>query len=316
MKYVEFGTTGQKVSIVALGCMSLNPGRPEYGKPAVHRAFELGITLFDTADMYGKGKSEEILGEALREGKIPRDQVIIASKCAAIQYERTWTWNLSADHIKTSCEGSLKRLGMDYIDLYQPHRIDYLAHPEETARALEDLKADGKIQHVGVSNYIPDEIRALSAYTRIETLQTLFSLLQQEPLETGLAAVCLEKKMNILCYSPLRGGFLTGSKLFTHTFDKSFGDWQEQREHGVVAQLTAFADKRGVTPGQLALAWLMQLPGGVIPLVGSANPAHVEEAVEAADIELARDEWYELTVIGRGRPMRWRQRPYAYLKDH
>ena len=315
MKYVELGTTGEQVSLVALGCMSLTPSAKERSIATVHRAYELGITLYDTADIYGDGESEKLLGEAIREGNIPREKVIIASKCAALRYENVYTWNLSAAYIKECCEGSLKRLGMDYIDLYQPHRIDYLAHPEETARALEDLKAEGKIRQVGVSNYTPDEIRAISAYTRVEALQTLFHLLIQEPLEGGLAAVCLEKKMNMLCYSPLAGGLLTGNKPLPHTFDQGFGDWQEQREQGVVAQVKIVADRYGVTPGQISLAWLMALPGGVIPLVGTGNPDHIAEGATAADIELARDDWYELTIIGRGRRMRWRGRPYVYLKD-
>ena len=315
MKYVELGTTGQNVSLIALGCGSLVPSAKQRSITTVHRAFELGITLFDTADIYGSGESEKILGDALREGKISREQVVIASKCGALRYEHVYTWNLSAAYIKECCEASLKRLGMEYIDLYQPHRIDYLTHPEETARALEDLKAEGKIRHVGVSNYTPNEMRAISAYTRVEALQTRFNLLDHEPLEIGLAAVCLEKKMTILCYSPHAGGLLSGNKPLPRTFDQGFGDWQEQREQGVVAQIKIVAERYGVTPGQASLAWLTALPGGVIPLVGTGNPDHVAEGAKAADIELAREDWYELTIIGRGRRMRWRGQPYAYLKD-
>ncbi len=315
MKYVEFGTTGQKISAIAFGCMSLTREREDNGKAAVLRAFELGITLFDTADIYGRGISEEILGEALREGKISREQVIIASKCSIVSpgMNDAYTYkayDLSPAYMKASCEASLKRLGTDYIDLYQPHRIDYLTHPEETARALDELKTEGKIRHVGVSNYTPDEIRALSAYVRVESLQTQFSLLHLEPLETGLASVCLEKKMNILCWSPLYGGILTGTKSLEHQ------NWQQQREAGVVTQVGEFARKYGLTLGQVSLAWLMHLPGGVIPLVGTANADHIEAATQALDVQLARDDWYELMVIARGRPMPWRQRPYVYVNEH
>jgi len=198
---------------------------------------------------------------------------------------------------------------MDYLDLYQPHRIDYLTHPEETARALEDLKAEGKIRHVGISNYTPDEIRALSAYTRLESLQTQFSLLHLEPLETGLTAVCHEKKMAMLPWSPLHQGVLTGGRALPHD------DWQQQREAGVVAQLKPFANAYGVTLGQLSLAWLMAQPGSVIPLVGTANPKHLTEAAGAVGITLDRDDWYELMVIARGRSMPWGQRPYVYTKE-
>ncbi len=315
MEYVELGTTGQEVSAVGLGCMSLNRETADRGKVAVTRAFELGITLFDTADIYGQGQSEEILGEALREGKIAREQVVIASKCGivfqgmvdAYTYK---AYDLSPAYLKASCEASLKRLGTDYIDLYQPHRIDYLTHPEETARALDALKAEGKIRHVGVSNYIPDELRALSGYIRVESLQTQFSLLHIEPLESGLASVCLENQMNILCWSPLYRGILTGTKSLAHA------DWQQQREQGMIAQVAKFAQEYGLTLGQIALAWLMQLPGGVIPLVGTANAAHIEEATKAVGVKLARDDWYELLVIARGRPMPWEQRPYIYIKTH
>lgn len=314
MKYVQFGMTDLQVSAVALGCMSLTEETVEQGKATVLRAFELGINFFDTADIYSRGQSEVILGEALREGKIPREKTVIASKCGIIFQDMNEAYNykaydLSCDYIKESCEASLLRLGFDYIDFYQPHRIDYLTHPEETACALEELKAEGKIRHAGISNYTSDEIRALSNYTRLESLQTQFSLLHIEPLETGLASVCLEKKMSTLCWSPLHKGILTGKKSLPHN------DWQSQREVGIVAQVQPFAEKYGVTLGQLSLSWLMHLPGPVIPLVGTANPDHIAEATAAVNITLARDDWYELMVIARGRPMPWGQRPYVYVKE-
>ncbi len=314
MKYTARGTTDLKVSVLAFGGLSLTPEKAEEGKKAVQHAVEQGINIFDTADVYGRGSAEKILGEALRQGGIKREDVVIASKCGIVfqgmnQAYTYKAYDLSRGYIKSSCEASLQRLGMDYIDLYQFHRIDYLVHPEETARALEDLRAEGKIRHAGISNYTVDEIRALSSYTRLESLQTQFSLLHIEPLETGLNAVCLEKKMNILCWSPLDQGVLTGAVALDHD------DWQQQRQAGVVAQLRAFAAERGATPGQLALAWLMHLPGGVIPLVGTANADHMDEAIKAVGISLERDDWYELMVIARGRPMPWGQPPYLYFKE-
>lgn len=314
MRYVEFGHTGKKVSALAMGCMSLQPDKLEESKATVRRAYEEGITFFDTADIYGRGDSETILGEALQEANIPREEIFVATKCGIIfqgmdpAYEYK-AYDLSAEYIKTSCECSLERLGMDYVDLYQPHRIDYLTHPEETARALEELEEEGKIRYTGVSNYTVEEIRALSAHTQLTSLQTQFSLLHLEPLETGLASVCLEKGMTTLCWSPLHKGVLTGTRPLSHD------DWQLQREAGVVEQLRPFAEAYGVTLGQLSLAWLMQQPGPVIPLVGTANPEHIAEATGAADLELARDDWYELMVIARGRPMPWGQRPYVYIKE-
>lgn len=314
MEFVELGQTGLKVSALALGCMSLTHENEKKSQASVLKAFELGINFYDTADVYTNGQSEEVLGAALKAGKIARDDVVIASKCGIVfqglvpeyQYK---AYDLSSDYIKASVEKSLKRLGTDYIDLFQPHRIDYLTHPEETAKAFEELKAEGKVRHVGVSNYTPDEIRALSAYIRLESLQTQFSLLHLEPLETGLLATCQEKKMNILCWSPNHRGVLAGKDGFSHA------DWQEQRELGVVTQVADFAKRYGWTSGQIALAWLMQLPGGVIPLLGTANPEHVAEAVDAVGKKLNRDDWYELMVIARGRPMPWGQRPYLYTKE-
>ncbi|MBD04653.1 MAG: hypothetical protein CME24_09945 [Gemmatimonadetes bacterium] len=303
MRTVQLGSTDLHVSAIAYGGMSLIGDRAEEGIAAVAAAFEQGINFFDTADVYGRGEAESILGSALKEAGINRDDVVIASKCGIVfqgmepAYDYK-AYDLSEDYLIKSCEASLERLG-----------VDYLTHPEETAAALEKLQADGKIRHAGVSNHTADEIRALSAYTRIESLQTQFSLLHLEPLETGLSAVCCEQQMSILCWSPLQRGALTGMRTFDH------GDWQQQREAGVVAQVETMAQALGVTAGQLSLAWLMQLPGGVIPLVGTANADHITEAIQAADISLARDDWYELMVIGRGRPMPWGQRPFTYTKE-
>lgn len=314
MKKVNLGTTDRQVSALAFGCMSLKPETKEQGKRAVLTALELGINFFDTADVYGPYDSELILGEALRESKITREEVVIASKCGIVfqGMNTAYTYkayDLSPGYIKTSCEASLQRLGVDYIDLYQPHRIDYLTHPDETARALEDLRSEGKIRHIGVSNYTVDEIRAIAAYMRLESLQTQFSLLHLEPLETGLAAVCLEKGLSVLCWSPLHRGVLTGGVALAHD------DWQKQRELGIITQLQPFAVKYDLTLAQLTLAWLMQLPGGVIPLVGTANAEHIREAAAASEITITRDDWYEMLVVARGRPMPWGQRPYTYLKE-
>ena len=314
MRTLELGRTGLQVSPVAFGCMSLVSERKAQSLAAVQRAFDLGINFFDTADVYGQGDSETILGEALRAGNIPRDKIVIASKCGIVfqgmNPDYTYkAYDLSATYLKRSCEASLQRLGVDYIDLYQPHRIDYLTHPQETARALEDLQTEGKIRHVGISNYTADEIRMLTAYLRVDSLQTQFSLMFLEPLETGLTAVCLEKQMSVLCWSPLHKAALTGKGHFSHD------NWQAQREAGIVAQLRPFAEQYGVSLTQLALAWLMQLPGGVIPLVGTANPDHIAEAAAASQVTLERDDWYEMLVIARGRPMPWGQRPDLYVNE-
>lgn len=313
MKTVELGTTGRQVSAIALGCMSLTHENEKASVATVARARELGIDFFDTADVYTRGESEEVLGKALKEAGVAREDVVIASKCGIVfpgmepAYEHK-AYDLSADYLKKSVEASLKRLDTDYIDLFQPHRIDYLTHPEAIGCVFEDLKAEGKVRHVGVSNYTTDEIRALSEYVRLESLQTQFSLLHLEPIETGLTAVCLEKRMNVLAWSPNHRGVLAGKP-------SPNDDWQAQREVGVTRQVSAFAEQYGMTTSQVAMAWLMQLPGGVIPLVGTANADHLAEAVDAVGKTFDRDDWYELMVIARGRPMPWGQRPYGYFKE-
>jgi len=313
MKTVELGTTGQQVSAIALGCMSLTQANKAESLATVKRAFELGITFYDTADVYTNGESEEVLGAGLKAAGIAREDVVIASKCGIVfpgmvpEYDNK-AYDLSAGYLKASVEKSLKRLDTDYIDLFQPHRIDYLTHPEETAKAFDELKAEGKVRHVGVSNYTADEIRMLSSYVRLESLQAQFSLLHLEPIETGLSAVCLEKQMNVLCWSPNHRGVLAGKP-------SPRDDWQAQREAGVAAQVRTIADQYGWTMSQVALIWLMQLPGGVIPLVGTANADHIAEAVDAVGKTFDRDDWYELMVIARGRPMPWGQPPYVYTKE-
>lgn len=313
MKTVELGTTGQQVSAIALGCMSLTHANEAASRATVKRAYEAGITFYDTADVYTRGESEEVLGAALKEAGIAREDVAIASKCGIVftgmvpEYDYK-AYDLSASYIKASVEQSLKRLDTDYIDLFQPHRIDYLTHPEEMAQAVDELKSAGKVRHLGVSNYTVDEIRMLGKYIRLETLQTQFSLLHLEPIETGLTAVCLEHKMNVLCWSPNHKGVLAGKS-------SPHNDWQAQREAGVAVQVKAIADRYGWSLSQVALAWLMQLPGGVIPLVGTANAEHIAEAADAVGKQLDRDDWYELMVIARGRPMPWGQQPFVYLKE-
>jgi aryl-alcohol dehydrogenase-like predicted oxidoreductase len=280
----------------------------------VRAACELGVNLFDTADVYGQGRAEEILGKALRELGVAREKVAIATKCGILY--KGWhpeythkAYDASASYLKRSCEASLRRLQTDYVDLYQIHRVDYLTHPEETARAFEELRTEGKVRHAAVSNYTPGEIRALSAYVRLESLQARYSLLHLEPLCEGHVALCQEKGMALLSYSPLASGTLTGAASLPHH------DPQAQRAAGMVAQLRPFATRYGATLGQMCLAWLIQQPGGVIPLVGTANAAHLREAVAAVDITLARDDWYEMLVIGRGRPIPWPMQPYVYTGE-
>lgn len=304
MKYVRFGSTNINVSAIALGCADLGLAGQKNNISTILHAYENGINLFDTADVYQNGQSEFVLGQALKDGKIPREKVIISTKCGIVHpnAKNKYTYRVhkfSPKYIKLSCERSLKRLGVDYIDIYQPHHLDYLSHPYEIASAFENLKSEGKIRCVGVSNYDVDDLRTLSSFVRLETLQTQFSLLHPQPLDSGLYQVCLEKEISLLCWAPLNNGVLTDAVDLSRYSDLS------QHKVGVITQIRKVANRYNGSTSQIALAWLMKLPGRVIPLVGSMNQSHISDAIESVNIELRRDDWYELTVISKGQTMPW-----------
>lgn len=308
-----FGPDGIPVSRIALGCMGLagtwNPAEvgPEHRKKAIaafETALEVGITFYDHADIYGGTACESIFKDCLAAVPGSRERIFIATKVGI----RSGYYDHSAPYIRQSIRGSLDRMGIEYVDLYQLHRPDPLTHPAETAAALDELVEQGLVRMIGVSNYYPQQTLALKRYLKapIVSNQISISLLRLDPIYEGAAGgagsvdsagdgvldQCLELGITPLAYSPIGGGWLSGRR-----------EVPAEREN-IQRTLKAFAELSeaygGATPTQLATAWLLRHPAGIIPLVGSNNPEHVREAAGAGAIELSRTDWYKLWVAARG----------------
>ncbi|MBA4147818.1 MAG: aldo/keto reductase [Verrucomicrobia bacterium] len=271
------------------------------GKKAIQAAYEAGYTLFDHADIYGLGLAETLFCHALKENSEMRERITIATKCGIRKAGEPWSdsphrYDFSAEHIIHSCEGSLQRLGVETIDLFQLHRPDYLCNPEEVAEAFDKLMRAGKVQEFGVSNFRPSQVTMLQKFCHMPLLvhQMEISLARLDSFEDGTLDQCLAERMTPLAWSPLGGGVLgTPEKI----------DGMGPR-HTVSAHLQetvhAIAEARGVSRSNIALAWLLKHPANIIPIVGSTDPQRIRDAVGATEIELTRDEWYRLLNAARG----------------
>jgi predicted oxidoreductase len=302
---IEIGPDSINVSRLAMGMMGLtgtwNPD--EIGKDNINRAvdafsasIEEGVTFFDHADIYGNGTCEEVFKHCLKEVKPDRDKIFIASKCG-IRFaddEGPYRYDLSFQHITQSVQKSLERMGLTYIDLYQVHRRDPLTHPAATAEALNQMVEQGLIRYIGVSNYNPSQIQALQKYLRhpVITVQPEFNLLHLDPMNNGLLDYCEETNTTVLAYSPIAKGLLTGKE----TTDKLLN----QLYRHLRPVINEIADSKDASAVQVALAWLMHNPVGVIPIYGSNNPEHIKDAVKACSLSLDRSEWYRLWAAARG----------------
>jgi predicted oxidoreductase len=299
------GHTGEQVSAIALGCMGLagtwNPA--EYTSAHRDRAFlaldtaiEEGITFYDHADIYGNRLCEQVFGEYLTANPGVREKLFIASKCGILfaDEDGPQRYNLSQSYILNSLEGSLKRLQVEQIDLYQLHRPDPYTHPRETAHTLNQIVREGRVRYVGVSNYSASQIFALQAYIDVPIVSTqpAISLWNLEAMDNGVLDQCLEQNMRPLAYSPLGGGVLTGRNWEQHDKDARVQTLKEAFDK--------FGDKYDATPSQLSLAWLMHHPARIIPLLGSNRPENIRDGADATRIELSREDWYSLWVTGRG----------------
>lgn len=310
MKRVELGKSSLRVSRLAYGCWRLagtwDRGAVtlkdrEEGLRAVRVAYEAGYTLFDHADIYCDGVPEEIFGEALRGVSGMRDRVVIATKCGIRKQgdpkpNSPFRYEFAAEHIVWSCEQSLKRLGVQTIDVYQLHRPDYLMDPEEVAGAFAKLKASGKVREFGVSNFKPSQVTALQRACPMPLIvnQIEISLANQTAFHDGTLDQCLAEKIAPLAWSPLAGGQLGDGA-------KNLLPWQQGYHiKPVVGALDQMARERGATRTAVALAWLLKHPAKIVPIVGSANPENIRRAVEADALELTREEWYRLVEAARG----------------
>jgi len=313
MRYRQLGRTGLRVSELCLGTMTFGHGFRNIGvlgldeaKPLVQTALEAGVNFFDTADVYSTGESEEILGTALHETGVPRESVVVATKVrgamshgAASGTADVNNIGLSRKHILEACDASLRRLGLDYIDLYQIHGVDPLTPLEETLEALDDLVRRGKVLYIGCSNLPARQIaRALSmsehrGWARFASLQAYYSLVGRD-LEHELLPLCREEGLGVLPWSPLSGGYLSGKYCGgrpdvgrRNEFD--FPPVAPNASEALV-QLEAVAKERGVSMARVALAWLRRQPGVTSVIVGARTVEQLQDDLGAADLDLTDEE--------------------------
>lgn len=309
MDFTYLGRTGLKVSRICLGMMTYGTSkwRPwvldeEESRPIIQRAVELGINFFDTADMYSAGVSEEVTGRALRDFT-KREEVVIATKVYFPYNEKPNQGGLSRLHIMHAIENSLQRLGTDYIDLYQIHRWDKHTPIEETLEALHDLVKSGKVRYIGASSmyawqftkslYLAD----LKGWTRFASMQNHYNLVYREE-EREMMPLCRSEGVGVIPWSPLARGFLTGSRtreewgetVRAKTDDFAHQMYYEDSDFEVVKRVVETAEKKNASAAQIALAWLLHKPGITAPIIGASKIHHLEEAVEALDIELSPED--------------------------
>ncbi|TPG71694.1 aldo/keto reductase [Hymenobacter nivis] len=308
MQTRTLGRSGLTVSALGLGCMGMSDfyGQQDDAESlrTLHRAVDLGVTFFDTADMYGPFKNEELLARAFK-GK--RDQVLIATKFGIVRDPEDPTKrgiNGRPEYVKSACEASLKRLGTDHIDLYYQHRVDASTPIEETVGAMSRLVEEGKVRYLGLSEAAPATLRRAVATHPIAALQTEYSLWSREP-EDEILPTCRELGIGFVPYSPLGRGFLTGQiQKFEdlaaddyRRFTPRFQGENFQKNLDLVARINDLARQKECTPGQLALAWVLAQGDDVVPIPGTKRVAYLEENLGALEINLSQDELAQLDDI-------------------
>jgi aryl-alcohol dehydrogenase-like predicted oxidoreductase len=323
MEYIRFGSTGMKVSRICVGCMSY--GGPterwpwaldeETSRPFIKRALELGINFFDTANVYSNGRSEEIVGKALRDFAASRDEVVIATKVYFEMGPGPNDRGLSRKHIMSSIDASLKRLGTDYVDLYQIHRWDYDTPLEETLEALNDVVRAGKARYIGASSmYAWQFAKALftsdlHGWTRFVSMQPHYNLIYREE-EREMLPLCQDQQIAVIPWSPLARGLLTRKpsrernetvRAQTDAFGKTL--YTREDDFATAQQVSQLAEARGLPMAQVALAWMLSKPVVTAPIVGATKPHHIDDAVAALAVQLTADEIHHLEEAYQPHPI-------------
>ena len=323
MQYTYLGSTGVKVSRICLGCMSY--GSPEWrpwvldeeaAGPFFKRAVEAGINFFDTADLYSAGASERVTGRWLGE-YANRDELVIATKVFFPENDRPNMGGLSRKHIQQACEASLRRLGVEVIDLYQIHRLDPYTPIEETLAGLDQLVRQGKVRYVGASSmYAWQFMQALAAsdhtgMARFASMQNHYNLVYREE-EREMLPLCGAEGIAVIPWSPLARGMLAGTRvqLGDKSTLRSETDGLDQRlydeasDWDVVEAVKKVAVQRGVKPAEIALAWLLSRPAVTAPIVGATRLEHLEDAIRAVEIELSSEELAAVEAPYRAHPVK------------
>ena len=305
MEYVRLGTTGLKVSRISLGTMTY--GSPQWrdwvlpeeqSRPFISAALDMGINFFDTADVYSLGASEEVLGRAFRDFA-RRDQVVIASKVHGVMGSGPNDRGLSRGHIMDGVRASLKRLGTDYLDLYQIHRFDPHTPILETMTALHDLVKLGLVRYIGASSMHAyqfakmQHVADMHELTRFVSMQNHYNLVYREE-EREMLPLCREDGVGVIPWSPLARGFLAGTRKAgeaqtTRAKSDKFGEsmYHTPADYSVQERVAQVATQLGVSPAQVATAWLLQQPGVTAPIIGASKMAHLQDAVAALDVQLS-----------------------------
>ena len=305
MEFADLGRTGIKVSRICLGTMTYGSSRwrpwvldEDASRPLIKNAIDAGINFFDTANMYSLGASEEVLGRALKDFGPRRDQVVIATKVFYPMGDGPDERGLSRKHILAAIDDSLRRLGTDYVDLYQIHRFDPETPIEETLEALHDVVRTGKARHLGASSMPAWQFAKMlftadaHGWTRFVTMQNHYNLLYREE-EREMMPLCLDQGIGVIPWSPLARGLLAGrrrpktTRAATDTYGKQiYGEEIGDADARVVDRVEELARESGVAPAQLALAWLLHKPGVVAPIVGASKAQHIADAVSALDVKI------------------------------
>jgi len=285
------GKSGLLVSPIAWGMWRFGQSSVTEGRALIDAAFAAGVTLFDTADIYGFngvdgfGDAELLLGKVFAEDTALRDRMILATKGGI---RPPLPYDQSTAYLTEALDASLTRLGVERVDLYQIHRPDILTHPQEVARALENMVSSGKVRAIGVSNFTIPQIRALEAFLTIPlaSLQPELSPLELGPIENGLLDLAMERDHAVLAWSPLGGGRI--------------GSPEDDRSKAVAAALDVVAEQAGVSRAAAAYAWIMAHPARAIPIVGTQNVARIAEIADVYKVRFTRQSWYDVLIASRG----------------